>query len=97
MARFQERHPSIMAMYTRSCNIKRLEGVVSEKVQPFYNALSTLLATNKYLLRHIFNMDETGCAIGKVLVHKDRWQCRPSNLEANGSPWTSVSGQMVRY
>jgi transposase-like protein len=64
-------------MYTRSRNIKRLEGVVSKKVQPFYDAISTLLATNKYLPQQIHNMDETGCAIGnmqrkKVLVHKDK-------------------------
>jgi hypothetical protein len=46
MARFQDRNPSILAMYTRSRNIKRLKGVVPEKVQPFYDALFCLLATS---------------------------------------------------
>ena len=70
MSRFQDCNPSILAMYTRSCNIKRLEDVVPEKVQPFYDALSTLLATNKYLPWHIHNMDKTGCAIGNVSARR---------------------------
>ena len=73
-------------MYTRSCNIKRRKRVIPKKVPPFYDALSTLLATNKYIPCNIFNKDKTGCAINdvqrkKVLVHKEKSKKRAQALQ----------------
>ena len=87
MSRFQDCQSSILAMYTRFCNVKQPKGVVPEKVQPFYDALSTLLASNKYLPQNIHNMDKTGCAFGdvqrkKVLVHKDTGAKRAVAMQA---------------
>jgi hypothetical protein len=54
------------ATRARARDRKRVKGVNAKAVQPFYKALNKLYCKHCYPPSAVFNMDETGYAIGNV-------------------------------
>ena len=76
LERFRKRHPSITSVFSRSIEASRIEAFSYAIVNAFFDALSDLFIENGYPPDAIFNVDETGFALGttqssKVLVGKE--------------------------
>jgi hypothetical protein len=63
---FRKRNPGLSIHWARARDRKRIKGVNAKAVQPFYAAIPSLYCQHRYPPSAIFNMDETGYAIGNV-------------------------------
>jgi hypothetical protein len=62
--RFQKRHPELKGCYSRQLESNWAKEATSENIQAWFNAFQTRHAERKYELDDIYNMDETGFAVG---------------------------------
>jgi len=72
---FRKRYPSISTIFSRSIGTSCLEAFNFATVSAFFDALTNLFLKNSYPPDAVFNVDETGFALGttqssKVLIDK---------------------------
>lgn len=68
--RFRKRYPELKTVYSRSLDASRFEGVNYPVVNAYFNALTDLFLENSYSSDAIFNVDESGFALGTTLSSK---------------------------
>ena len=68
--RFRKRYPELKTVYSRSLDASRFEGVTYPIVNAYFDALTDLFLENSYPSDAIFNVDETGFALGTTLSSK---------------------------
>jgi hypothetical protein len=80
--KFRARHPGIKGVWTRQIERARYDGVNSEIMSAWFDAVRALLNEHQYGPSHIYNMDESGSAVftgqtSRALVnvrHKSSWK-----------------------
>jgi len=65
--RFRKRNPELKTVYSRALDASRFEGVNYPVVNAYFDALTDLFLENSYPSDAIFNVDETGFALGTTL------------------------------
>jgi DDE superfamily endonuclease/Tc5 transposase DNA-binding domain/helix-turn-helix, Psq domain len=91
--RFQKRHPELKGCYSRQLESNRAKEATSEKIQAWFDAFQTRHTERKYELADIYNMDETGFAVGgtqstRIIVdstQKSNWK-----VTAGKQEWITV-------
>jgi hypothetical protein len=68
--RFPKRYPELLTIYSRALDASRFEGVTYPVVNAYFDALTDLFLENSYSSDAIFNVDETGFALGTTLPSK---------------------------
>jgi hypothetical protein len=73
---FRKRYPELRTIYSRALDASRFGGVHYSTINAYFDALTDLFLENSYPSNAIFNVDETGFALGttlpsKVLVNKE--------------------------
>lgn len=68
--RFRKRYPELKTVYSRALDANRFEGVNYPVVNAYFDALTDLFLENPYPSDAIFNVDETGFALGTTLPSK---------------------------
>jgi hypothetical protein len=68
--RFRKRYPELKTVYSRALDASRFEGVNYPVVNAYFDALTDLFLKNSYPSDAIFNVDETGFALGTTLPSK---------------------------
>jgi hypothetical protein len=68
--RFRKRYPELKTVYSRALDASRFEGVNYPVINAFFEALTDLFLENSYSSDAIFNVDETGFALGTTLPSK---------------------------
>jgi hypothetical protein len=68
--RFRKRYPELKTIYSRALDASRFEGVNYPVINAFFEALTNLFLENSYPSDAIFNVDETGFALGTTLPSK---------------------------
>jgi hypothetical protein len=68
--RFRKRYPELLTIYSRALDTSRFEGVTYSIVNAYFDALTDLFLENSYPSNAIFNVDETGFALGTTLPSK---------------------------
>jgi hypothetical protein len=68
--KFRKRYPELKTVYSRALDVSRFEGVNYLVVNAYFNALTDLFLKNPYPSDVIFNVDETGFALGTTLPSK---------------------------
>lgn len=63
--RFRTRFPEIQGLWTRQLESARYNGANYETVRAWFDAVTELVQTHQYAPEHIYNMDESGFAVGK--------------------------------
>ena len=74
--RFRKRYPILKTVYSRALDASRFEGVNYPIVNAYFTTLTDLFLENLYPPDAVFNVDETGFALGtslpsKVLINKE--------------------------
>jgi hypothetical protein len=65
--RFRKRYPELKTVYSRALDTSRFEGVTYPAINAYFEALTDLFLENSYPSDTIFNVDETGFALGTTL------------------------------
>ena len=68
--RFRKRYPELKTIYSRALDASCFEGVNYPVINAFFEALTDLFLENSYPSNAIFNVDETGFALGTTLPSK---------------------------
>jgi hypothetical protein len=68
--KFRKRHPELKTVYSRALDANRFEGVNYLVINAYFEALTDLFLENPYPSDAIFNVDETGFALGTTLPSK---------------------------
>ncbi|KAM0709946.1 hypothetical protein Q7P35_002308 [Cladosporium inversicolor] len=68
--KLRKRYPELKTVYSRSLDASRFEGVTYPIVDAYFDALTDLFLENSYPPDAIFNVDETGFALGTTLPSK---------------------------
>ena len=68
--RFRKRYPELKTIYSRALDASRFEGANYPVINAFFEALTDLFLKNSYSSNAIFNVDETGFALGTTLPSK---------------------------
>jgi hypothetical protein len=68
--RFRKRYPELKTVYSRALDASRFEGVTYPIINAYFDALTDLFLENSYPSDAIFNVDETGFALGTTLPSK---------------------------
>jgi hypothetical protein len=68
--KFRKRYPELKTVYSRALDASRFEGVNYPVVNAYFDALTDLFLENSYPSDAIFNVDETGFALGTILPSK---------------------------
>jgi hypothetical protein len=68
--RFRNRYPELKTVYSRALDASRFEGVSYPVINAYFDALTDLFLENSYPSDAIFNVDETGFALGTTLPSK---------------------------
>jgi hypothetical protein len=68
--KFRKRYPELKTVYSRALDASRFEGVNYPVVNAYFDALTDLFLENPYPPNAIFNVDETGFALGTTLPSK---------------------------
>ena len=64
LSRFKRRHPEIQSIWARQIDAVRHKAMSFELVKQWFDTISTEFLKNQYRQEDIYNMDETGFAIG---------------------------------
>ncbi|KFY18563.1 hypothetical protein V493_08507 [Pseudogymnoascus sp. VKM F-4281 (FW-2241)] len=64
--RFLKRHPNFKGVYSRQLESARYKEATPIKVSAWFNAFKARIEERKYKLCNIYNMDETGFAVGET-------------------------------
>jgi hypothetical protein len=68
--RFRNRYPELKTVYSRALDASRFEGVSYPVINAYFDALTNLFLEDPYPSDAIFNVDETGFALGTTLPSK---------------------------
>jgi hypothetical protein len=68
--KLRKRYPELKTVYSRALDASRFEGVTYPIVNAYFDALTDLFLENSYPSDAIFNVDETGFALGTTLPSK---------------------------
>jgi hypothetical protein len=68
--KFRKRYPELKTVYSRTLDASCFKGVNYPVVNAYFNALTDLFLENPYPSNAIFNIDETGFALGTTLPSK---------------------------
>jgi len=68
--KFRKRYPELKTVYSRALDVSRFEGVNYPVINAYFDALTDLFLENSYPSDAIFNVDETGFALGTTLPSK---------------------------
>jgi hypothetical protein len=64
--RFLKRHPTLKGVYSRQLESARHKEATPEKISAWFDAFKARFNERKYELSDIYNMDETGFAVGET-------------------------------
>jgi hypothetical protein len=87
--RFLNRHPTLKGTYSRQLESARQQGPTYDKISQWYSAFRSRFAEQNYELQNVYNMDETGFAVGttqstRIIVdssQKSSWKATPGRQE----------------
>lgn len=65
---FKERHPTYSVSISQGLDTVRAKGLTVVHYKTFYDNLEKLYTSNKYILDHIWNSNETGCAASRERI-----------------------------
>jgi hypothetical protein len=68
--KLRKRYPELKTVYSRALDASRFEGVSYLVINAYFDALTDLFLENSYSSDAIFNVDETGFALGTTLPSK---------------------------
>jgi hypothetical protein len=88
-ARFLARHPELQCIYARRIDVARLKESTPETIQEWFNTFERVKREYNVAPKNIYNMDETGFAIGsvergKVIINaqiRSQFQANPGRQE----------------
>src|SRR5271169_5832223 len=91
--RFIQRHPELAGVRLRSIDTARIKAASPERLQSWFNELEKVLAEFNIKPENIYNMDESGFAIGekeagRVIINariRQKFQAKPGRQE-----WVTV-------
>ena len=66
VTRFLQRHPNLKTAINRSLELARMKDVSTEIVNAYFEALASTISEHDILNMNVYNMDETGFAIGEI-------------------------------
>jgi hypothetical protein len=84
---FKKRHPSIAGVWDRKIHRVRYQAMTRETVMQWFDAVSEMLATHHHPPHRIYNMDESGFAIGESQTSRVLVNIR------DGANWSQISGR----
>jgi hypothetical protein len=64
LSRFQTRSPEIAGKWTRQIDTARFKSANREGVKRWFDAVTELWVEHQYTASHVYNMDESGFAVG---------------------------------
>ena len=64
LGQFRRRHPEVATVWSRNLDTTRLKANSPEKLAPYFAEVGSLMTQHAYPPSRMFNMDETGFAIG---------------------------------
>lgn len=87
--RFLNRYPILKGTYSRQLESARQQGATYDKISQWFSAFRSRFAEQKYELQNVYNMDETGFAVGttqstRIIVdstQKSSWKATPGRQE----------------
>ena len=94
--KFRGRHPSVVSAWTRALDTARIDGDTPEKLVAWFAELRDLYHRHGYAPENMYNMDETGFAIGSaqstrvLTVFEIRKTARASKADHRGEWTTSI-------
>jgi hypothetical protein len=89
LRRFRTRHPEISGVWSRQIDRKRFENATFDTIKPWFDAVADIMTEHQYPPKHVYNMDESGFAVGttqssRVLVNtrsKGNWKVKNGRSE----------------
>lgn len=101
---FKRRHPSVHSAFSRRIEASRYSAVSREQLEPWFDQVKELMDKHHYTPDRIWNMDETGFALGssqskRVLVIVDRssslgkrkgGSTKPVQIEPGRQEWSTL-------
>ena len=87
LERFKNRHPKHVSIWTRLIEHARLNAADFDSVRRWFNAVTELFAQHRYPPERIYNMDESGFAVGDSQSSRALVNVRES------TSWKSISGR----
>jgi hypothetical protein len=87
LAKFKSRHPEIRGVWARKIENARHKAVTREAVTSWFEAVTSLVVQYQYPPHRIYNMDESGFAIG------DSQSSRALVNIREGTSWKVISGR----
>jgi len=85
--RFRTRHPEIKSVWTRKIERARYTAVSLDTVKTWFEAVTETRLQHQYQLEHVYNMDESGFAIG------DSQSSRALINVRENSSWKVIQGR----
>lgn len=87
--RFLNRYPILKGTYSRQLESARQQGATYDRISQWFSAFRSRFAEQKYELQDVYNMDETGFAVGttqstRIIVdssQKSTWKATPGRQE----------------
>lgn len=70
ISRFLRRHPELSCVVTRKIDTTRVKEATPEAISKFFEELKRVLEKYDITIENIYNMDESGFAIGKIEASK---------------------------
>jgi len=86
LQKFRKRHPNIVSVWTRQIDTSRLDGSCPEKLAVWFAEMASILHQNSYNPADIYNMDETGYAIGATQSTRVLAVLEKEKLARKGAP-----------
>ncbi|KYG39569.1 hypothetical protein M433DRAFT_542940, partial [Acidomyces richmondensis BFW] len=85
--RFRTRHPEIKSVWTRKIESARYTAVSLDTVKTWFEAVTETRLQHQHQLEHVYNMDESGFAIG------DSQSSRALINVRENSSWKVIQGR----
>jgi len=87
LSRFKTRMPGIAGIWTRQIDAARLRSASHEGVKRWFDAVTELWVEHQYTPGHVYNMDESGFAVGASQSSRALVNIR------NGSSWKQIGSR----
>lgn len=85
--RFKARNPHIAGVWTRQIDTARFKATNYDGVKKWFDAVTEIWTLNRYALDHVYNMDESGFAVGASQSSRALVNIRES------SSWKQISSR----
>jgi hypothetical protein len=98
LPRFKKRHPEVKSMWTKSVERARIEEATTAKLRPWFDDFELMMQKHYFPLEHIYNMDESGYAMGAtqstavvvVVERGSRWAKKARKIKNPRGEWVTT-------